>query len=255
LISRLADGKSGDLNVELTFFPTPSFPTATGGSFADIFLVDFQDENGLTELAMSFTSNTVVVPIGSGKTVLVGLQPNAQSAALYTAANAAAQNPATTPPVAARGYVMIDVTGGTNSAPAGVYNLVVTPEIRATFLTVTLPNPPANLLNVQTVAYSLPTPNAGLVTLTKTKDTKDKDTKDIKDKDHKEIAKEIADGKSGTRDKISEKDIIDGRPNPEPQSAGDPAGIQGLADRLAALEDLVGSKAPFIKAGERPKVG
>jgi hypothetical protein len=163
LISRLEDGHAGDLQVELNFFATPGFPAATGGALADLFLVDYQNETGTTSLAATFTGDKLVVPVGSGKTVLAGIQPNAALPALYAAAGAIAPN---APPIAARGYVTIDIAKSSpGGAPAGEYTLAVTPEIRATFLTVTLPNPPANLLNAQTVAYSLPTPNGGVIKL------------------------------------------------------------------------------------------
>ena len=113
LISRLQDSHAGDLQVELNFFATPSFPAATGGALADLFLVDYQNESGTTSLATTFTGDKLVVPIGSGKTVLAGIQPNAASPALYAAAGAVAPN---APPIAARGYVTIDIA---KSLPGG----------------------------------------------------------------------------------------------------------------------------------------
>lgn len=246
LISRLVDSNVGDLNVELTFFPTPAFPAATGNIATDPLIADFQDETGATQLNLSF-SNSITVPIGSGKTVLVGLQPNFANTAILGAAGQ----------FGVRGYVTID----TASSPVagGMYQLAVTPQIRAVFAPLDPAKPSVDLSHAESIAYCLPSGNQVILTLTKDKETKEKeatkDSKDSKDvKDAKERIKDKDRTKEGVKDKDAQKEGIVERP--PVQLAGDPQNVEAsLSERLAALEALVGSGQTFIPAAQRPPVG
>ncbi len=239
LISRLADNISGDLNVSLTFYPTPAFPASTGAVATDPLIADVEDETGNNVLNLNF-ANTIVVAIGSGKTVLVGIQPNIANTAIFSTAGQ----------YAVRGYVMIDVA--TSPAPQGMYQLAVAPEIRATFAAIDPNAPMVGLAGAQNIAYCLPVSNGGLVTLTKGKEAKEKEqSKDQKDvKERKETLKD----RKEFKEQLLEK-LIDQRPplgDPEPAQNA----LTSLSERMAALEALVGGTGQtFISPERRPELG
>lgn len=260
LISRLPDDIAGDLAVRLLFFPSVPFPPAAN------LLVDYEDGNGVNQL-VALAANSVDVPIGSGKTVLVGIQPNIT--------NSDPSGPLADGQFGARGYVMID-----SAAPSaqGVYQLALVPEIRATFFTLGQAGgvPAPDLTSAAEVAYVLPSPSGGLITVTKAKESKEKepakdgkDGKDAKDrKDNKDGIKDKEFIKDGLKEKDQalEKLPFDSVPkspkeNVEtpsfPGNMGDPAlasSLASLADRLTNIEQLIAARA-FIRPEERPAVG
>lgn len=239
LVSRLPDSNPGDLLLELTFNPTVPFPPAS------FLLVDYEDENGANQVTALAADNSVTFAIGSGKTVLFGIQPNVL--------NTAADGPLGTGGFGARGYVLID-TAPNKSAAAGTYQLAVVPEIRATFFSVTTTNgtPAPNFSGASEVAYVLPTPDP-LIMLTKSKETKEKEaSKDTADKSHKDT-KDAKDGKHGHIEKLQQIDK-----NAQEQVTTHPHATPAMADlqqRVRALEELAASGTPFITGAQRPTVG
>jgi hypothetical protein len=264
LLSRLADDNPGPLHVKLIFMasgPLPVGKTTNNPNQDDeansFILIDYETGDDQTTnlpkevLVPSFTAEpthganavSVTIPIGSGGTVLIGVQPNV--------ANADADGPLASGNFGWRGYVLIDTATDPNS-PGGTFQLAATPEIRATFLVANAQGVPAQGFNGAThVAYALPTANGPLITLSKAKEAKDKaekekeaskDSKDIKDKPHPEKPHHL--------DKISQLDLPQVK-----EFAGDPAALAALSRRLAALEALIATNKPMIAADERPQVG
>lgn len=237
LVSRLADAVTGDLNLRLSFFPSAGFPPA--GSL----LVDFEDGAGANQIIALAADGSVSVPIGSGKTVLFGLQPNV--------VNTAADGPLGTGIFGTRGYVVIDAGPG---SPVGTFQLAVVPEIRSTFFSVKQQGgaPVPDFAGASEVAYVLPTASGPLLTVTKSKETKEKD----KDKEASKENKDIKDRKDAHPDKqlLPEKIQPDKLVAEHPQVQSAP-GIAELSQRLAALEEAMGVGRPFITGDQRPKVG
>jgi hypothetical protein len=156
LLSRLPDDDKGDVDVVLTFHPTPAFPASTGVLTTDPLIADFQDENGTTQLNLDFT-NSISVPVSSGKTVLFGLQPNIANVGIFAPAGQ----------FGVRGYVTIDVVQ--KGQARETYELAAAPEIRASFFTIDPANPVVDLDNTPDIAYCLPVRDGGRVTITKGK--------------------------------------------------------------------------------------
>jgi len=240
LITRLPDTVAGNLTVTLGFNPSVPLPTGNDSSKGNPFLlVDYEGGDGTNTFLPPSTSNTYSVNIGSGQTVLFGIQPDV--------VNTDADGPLGTGTFGARGYVTISATG---PAAGGTFQLAVVPEIRATFFSVGqaggLPVP--DFAQASQVAYVLPTSAAALITLSKSKETKEKE----KDKEGSKDSKDIADSKTHSPDKIrpDTKNPID-----MVKPFGDPGQVQSLSDRLAALESLVGTGATFITPDQRPKLG
>ena len=154
LLSRLPDDDSGKIDVVLTFHPSPAFPASTGVLTTDPLIADYQDENGVTQLKLDFT-NSLSVPIRSGKTVLFGLQPNIANLGIFAPAGQ----------FGVRGYVTIDVvqTGTTRET----YELAAAPEIRASFFAVDPMHPVVDLDNTPDIAYCLPVQHGGRLSITK----------------------------------------------------------------------------------------
>jgi hypothetical protein len=230
LASRLQDTIPGDAMIKLTFFPTAGFPPATS------LLVDYEDGGGANHVVAGGLApdDSVTVPIGSGKTVLIGIQPDV--------VNDAASGPLAGGTFGARGYVLIDTGPGSS---VGTFQLAVVPEIRATFFSVTInANGTAspNFTDASEVAYVLPTANGPMLTVTKSKEVKDKDTKERKDKEIKEKIRK-------DNDKVGKLEMI------SLDQAGDSTGVEDINQRLAALEALLGVETPFIGVDQRPKVG
>jgi hypothetical protein len=233
LVSRLADGLAEVLNVRLTFFPSIPFPPATS------LLVDYEDGTGTNQLTVLAADNTVSFPIASGKTVLFGIQPDV--------INTNADGPLGTGTFGSRGYVVIDAAPNQAATAAASFQLAVVPEIRSTFFSVSQPTAGGPVLpafaGASEVAYVLPTSAGPLITLTKSKESKEKevskDTKDIKDR------KELH----------SDKPLTDKHPPELQQVPQQDAGIATLAQRVAALEEMVGVGSAFITPDQRPKVG
>lgn len=246
LVSRLPDGIAGPLAIRLSFYPSVPFPPsgspippATGS-----LLVDYEDGAGVQNFAVLAPDDSVTFPIDSGKTVLFGIQPNV--------ANVAADGPLGTGAFLSRGYVMIDAA---SPSSIGTYQLAVVPEIRATFLSVTA-NPDGALnpdfSESSTVAYVLPTASGPLLTLTKTKEKFEKEKNEKVEKDGRK------EGKDKDRIKDMAKEMIFDQPFPQASAGSGPSaalGLDELSQRLAAIEEMLGSGAPFIGAAERPKVG
>ncbi len=158
LLSRLPDDDGGKADVVLTFHPSPGFPASTDVLTTDPLIADYQDENGVTQLKLDFT-NTLTVPIRSGKTVLFGLQPNIANLGIF----------APTGQFGVRGYVTIDVVrkeGGPEK-----YELAAAPQIRASFFSIDLSDPVVDLDNTPDIAYCLPVQNGGRLSITKGKFT------------------------------------------------------------------------------------
>ncbi len=233
LISRLADGITEILNVRLTFFPSISFPPATS------LLVDYEDGAGNNQLTTLAADNTVSFPIASGKTVLFGIQPNV--------VHTDPAGPLGTGTFGSRGYVVIDAAPDQSAAATASFQLAVVPEIRSTFFSVSQPTANGPIIpdfaGASEVAYVLPTSAGPLITLTKTKESKEKetskDTKDIKDK----------------KEQHPDKTHPDKHPADLQQVSPQETGVATLAQRIAALEDMVGVGSAFITPDQRPKVG
>jgi hypothetical protein len=237
LVTRLPDGIPGDLNVRLAFFPSIPFANTA------FLLVDLQDEMGNTELPIPFPtapaadgSYTASFPVGANRTVLFGIQPNT--------VDLAANGPLGTGVFGSRGYVTIDADAG---SAQGSYQLAAVPEIRASFFTVTLDAqgvPTPDFTGASEVAYALPTASAALLTLTKAKETKEKE----KDKEAHKDAKDHKDVIDTKGDLIEKPRLRDTGPQSEP-------GLASLAQRLAAIEELIGSGSAFITSAQRPPIG
>jgi len=198
--------------------------------------VDYEGGDGTNTFLPPSASNTYSVNIGSGQTVLFGIQPDV--------VNTDADGPLGTGTFGARGYVTISATG---PAAGGTFQLAVVPEIRATFFSVGqaggLPVP--DFAQASQVAYVLPTSAAALITLSKSKETKEKEKEKEAAKDSKDVS-----------DKHPEKVRPDTKnPIDMVKPFGDPGQVQSLADRLAALESLVGTASTFISPDQRPKLG
>ncbi len=152
LLSRLPDDDA-KVNVVLTFHPSPAFPKATGVLTTDPLIADYQDEDGVTQLKLDFT-NSLSVPIASGKTVLFGLQPNIANLGIFAPAGQ----------FGVRGYVTIDVDQRGNARET--YELAAAPQIRASFLRIDPMHPVVDLDNTPDIAYGLPVQNGGRLSIT-----------------------------------------------------------------------------------------
>lgn len=233
LISRLPDGIAGDLVVRLSFFPSAGFPPAAS------LLVDLEDGAGNNHLTALAADNSVTFPIGSGKTVLFGVQPNV--------VNTAADGPLGTGTFGARGYVLIEAATG---SAAGNFQLAAVPQTRATFFSVGLIDglPAPDFTGASEVAYALPTANGPLFAVTKSKESKEKEKE-------KEVSKDHKDGKD-RKDAHPDKLLAEKQPADFPQGLPQAqSGLASLAQRLSALEEMIGVAAPFINSDQRPKVG
>jgi hypothetical protein len=215
--------------VRLTFFPSVPFPPGTS------LLVDYEDGDGNNQLAVIAGDNTVSFPIASGKTVLFGIQPN------VTVTDPG--GPLGTGIFGSRGYVVIDAAPNQGATANASFQLAVVPEIRSTFFSVSQPTANGPIIpdfaGASEVAYVLPTSAGPLITVAKSKESKEKevskDTKDIKDK------------KEQHPDKA--------HPDNSQQALPQETGVATLAQRIAALEDMVGVGSAFITPDQRPKVG
>ena len=236
LITRLPDNVAGNLTVELGFNPSSAFPAGTG-----FLLVDYEDGSGGNNVISLSATDTVSLPIGSGQTILFGIQPDV--------VNTAAAGPLGTGALGVRGYVTIGAAG---PAAGGTFQLAVVPEIRATFFSVGTANnlPAPDFSGASQVAYVLPTAAAALITVSKSKETKEKEKEKEKDKEASKDTKDASDGGKLHLDKLHDKTPIDTFPQVQQQGQ-----VQSLADRLAALESLVGTSSTFITPGQRPKLG
>jgi hypothetical protein len=242
LVSRLADGLAEVLNVQLTFFPSIPFPPATS------LLVDYEDGAGNNQVIALAADNTVSFPIASGQTVLFGIQPDV--------VNTTADGPLGTGTFGSRGYVVIDAAPNQSATAAASFQLAVVPEIRATFFSVSQPTAGGPIVpdfsGASEVAYVLPTSAGPLITVTKSKESKEKE----KDKEASKDTKDVKDRKDVHPDKIPSKDVHpDKHPVDLPQVPQQGGGIANLSQRVAALEEMVGVGSAFITPEERPKVG
>lgn len=265
LLSRLADANPGDLQVKLTFVASGPLPTGAaavpnqdneghpfilinyetgddqqGNVPREVLIPGFTPEPGAGPNAVSAS-----FPLGSGGTVLFGVQPDT--------VNFDPDGPLATGVFGWRGYVLIDAAEDLTSR-GGTFQLAAVPEIRAVFFNVTLDQqgvPTPNLAAAQEVAYALPTANGPLITLTKAKENKDKFEKEKEAlKDNKDI-KDRKDTKEDFPDKPRLHDVV----GPRTPAPGEPVELAALAQRLAAIEALIATEQPFIEAAERPKVG
>jgi hypothetical protein len=246
LVSRLADNLAEILNVRLTFFPSIPFPPATS------LLVDYEDGAGNNNVAALAADNTVSFPVGSGQTVLFGIQPDV--------VNTAAGGPLGTGTFGSRGYVVIDTAPNQSATANASFQLAVVPEIRSTFFSVSQPAAGGpvtpDFAGASEVAYVLPTSAGPLITVSKNKESKEKEaSKDTKESKDTKDRKDVHPDKIPTKDLHPDKPVPDKNPPELPQAQPQGAGIANLSQRVAALEEMVGGASAFITPDQRPKVG
>jgi hypothetical protein len=196
------------------------------------------------------SSNKFIYTLGipAHKTALVTLLPNLNEKTVLNL-----DDPNFVPDLEIRGYVEIGLL-----APGGpeAINLLLTPEHRGTFLPKNLKSP---ILDLDQLAYSLPTANGGSL-FTLTGPVKRKELK-IEVKEIEKIQKDI---EKDQLEKLPETSQIESLVAPEAAKAAISNGANGsndlnrllghIAQRLDEIEQRTAGQS-FIQPQERPSVG